>query len=51
MTSVLIEIANLNNRRDRKDLLKSKTRQRMAKAVANSVYSHFSDSRKLVAKN
>ena len=49
-TSVLIEIANLNNRRDRKDLLKSKTRQRMAKAIANSVYSHFSRSSGLVAK-
>jgi len=49
-TSVLIEIANLNNRRDRRDLLKSKTRQRMAMAIANSVYSHFSRSSGLVAK-
>ena len=48
-TSVLIEIANLNNRRDRKDLLKSKTRQRIAKAIANSVYSNFSRSSGLVA--
>ena len=49
-TSVLIEIANLNNRRDRRDLLKSKTRQRMAKAIANSVYNQFPNSKNLVAK-
>ena len=49
-TSVLIEIANLNNRRDRRDLLKSKTRQRIAKAITNSVYSHFSQTSGLVAQ-
>jgi len=49
-TSVLIEIANLNNRRDRRDLLKSKTRQRIAKAIANSVYSHFGQRSGLVAQ-
>ena len=49
-TSVLVEIANLNNRRDRRDLLKSKTRQRMAKAIANSVFNRFSLSNSLVAK-
>jgi N-acetylmuramoyl-L-alanine amidase len=49
-TSVLIEIANLNNRRDRQDLLKSKYRQRIAKAISNSVYAHFGRASGLVAK-
>ena len=49
-TSVLVEIANLNNRRDRQDLLKSKTRQRIAKAISNSVYAHFGRASGLVAK-
>ena len=40
-TSVLVEIANLNNRLDRRDLLKSKTRQKIAKAITNSVTTHF----------
>ena len=49
-TSVLVEIANLNNRRDRQDLLKSKTRQRMASAIANSVFQKFEVSKKLLAQ-
>ena len=49
-TSVLVEIANLNNRHDRKDLLKSKARQRMAKAIANSVLKKFKVSKKLLAQ-
>ena len=49
-TSVLVEIANLNNRRDRQDLLKSKTRQRIAKAISNSIYTHFGRASGLVAK-
>jgi len=49
-TSVLVEIANLNNRRDRQDLLKSITRQRIAKAISNSIYTHFGRASGLVAK-
>ncbi|MDG1860225.1 MAG: N-acetylmuramoyl-L-alanine amidase [SAR324 cluster bacterium] len=49
-TSVLVEIANLNNRRDRRDLLKSKTRQKIAKAITNSVTAHFDRSSGLVAQ-
>ena len=49
-TSVLVEIANLNNRRDRQDLLKSGTRQRIAEAISNSVYTHFGRASGLVAK-
>ena len=49
-TSVLVEIANLNNRRDRRDLLKSKTRQQIAKAITNSVTTHFDRPSGLVAQ-
>ncbi len=49
-TSVLVEIANLNNRLDRRDLLKSKTRQQIAKAITNSVTTHFDRSSGLVAQ-
>jgi len=49
-TSVLVEIANLNNRLDRRDLLKSKTRQQIAKAITNSVTAHFARSSGLVAQ-
>jgi len=49
-TSVLVEIANLNNRRDRRDLLKSKIRQRIANAISNSVFAHFGRSSGLVAQ-
>jgi len=49
-TSVLIEVANLNNRLDRRDLLKSKTRQQIAKAITNSVTAHFDRSSGLVAQ-
>ncbi len=49
-TSVLVEIANLNNRLDRRDLLKSKTRQKIAKAITNSVTAHFDRSSGLVAQ-
>ncbi len=49
-TSVLVEIANLNNRLDRRDLLKSKTRQQIAKAIINSVTAHFDRSSGLVAQ-
>ena len=49
-TSVLVEIANLNNRLDRQDLLKSKVRQQIAKAISSSVYTHFGRASGLVAK-
>jgi len=49
-TSVLVEIANLNNRLDRRDLLKSKTRQKIAKAITNSVTVQFDRSSGLVAQ-
>jgi len=49
-TSVLVEIANLNNRHDRRDLLKSITRQQIAKAITNSVSTHFDRSSGLVAQ-
>ena len=49
-TSVLVEIANLNNRLDRRDLLKSKTRQKIAKAITNSVTTHFDRPSGLVAQ-
>ena len=49
-TSVLVEIANLNNRLDRRDLLKSKIRQKIAKAITNSVTTHFDRSSGLVAQ-
>ena len=49
-TSVLVEIANLNNRLDRRDLLKSKTRQQIAKAITNSVTTHFDRPSGLVAQ-
>ena len=49
-TSVLVEIANLNNRLDRRDLLKSKIRQKIAKAITNSVTTHFDRPSSLVAQ-
>ena len=49
-TSVLVEIANLNNRLDRRDLLKSKIRQKIAKAITNSVTTHFERPSGLVAQ-
>ena len=49
-TSVLVEIANLNNKHDRRSLLKSKTRQLIAKAITNSVVANFGRTSGLVAK-
>ena len=47
-TSVLLEVANLNNKRDRRNLLKSKVRQQMATAIARAVKVHFTSSGGLV---
>ncbi len=49
-TSVLVEIANLNNTHDRRSLLKSKSRQKIAIAITNSVVSNFGRASGLVAK-
>ena len=49
-TSVLVEIANLNNKHDRRSLLKSKSRQQIALAITNSVVANFGRTSGLVAK-
>ncbi len=49
-TSVLVEVANLNNSWDRRNLIKSKVRQRMALALSNSIRDHYRQSSSLVAK-
>ena len=49
-TSVLVEIANLNNKHDRRSLLKSKSRQQIALAISNSVVANFGRTSGLVAK-
>tara|TARA_B100000945_G_scaffold286792_1_gene257924 strand:- start:636 stop:2480 length:1845 start_codon:yes stop_codon:yes gene_type:complete len=49
-TSVLIEIANLNNKQDRRSLLKSKSRQKIALAITNSVVNNFGRTSGFVAK-
>ncbi len=49
-TSVLVEIANLNNKYDRRSLLKSKSRQKIALAISNSVVTNFGRTSGLVAK-
>ena len=49
-TSVLVEIANLNNKYDRRSLLKSKSRQQIALAITNSVVTNFGRTSGLVAK-
>ncbi|MBF0289027.1 MAG: N-acetylmuramoyl-L-alanine amidase [SAR324 cluster bacterium] len=40
-TSVLVEIANLNNSQDRRQILKYKTRQKIANKLAFSIKNHF----------
>ena len=49
-TSVLVEVANLNNVRDRRNLLKFETRQRMAQSLVNSIGAHYRRTGLLVAK-
>ncbi len=49
-TSVLVEIANLNNKHDRRSLLKSNSRQQIALAITNSVVSNFGRTSGLFAK-
>ena len=48
-TSVLVEIANLNNKHDRRSLLKSNSRQHIAQAITNSVVANFGRKSGLVA--
>lgn len=50
-TSVLIEVANLNNFRDRRSLLKSETREKMARALTDSIRNYYQQSGVLVARN
>ncbi|MBF0276770.1 MAG: N-acetylmuramoyl-L-alanine amidase [SAR324 cluster bacterium] len=39
-TSVLVEVANLNNARDRRDILKAQTRQKIAGVLVKSIQNH-----------
>ena len=50
-TSVLIEVANLNNFRDRRSLLKSENREKMARALTDSIRNYYQQSGVLVARN
>ena len=48
-TSVLVEVANLNNSRDRHNMLQYQVRQKVARSLANAVNRHFGKAEKLVA--
>ncbi|MBF0352061.1 MAG: N-acetylmuramoyl-L-alanine amidase [SAR324 cluster bacterium] len=51
-TSVLVEIANLGNMRDRTDVLKAEIRQKMAESLVSSIDTHYSTSKTItIAKN
>ena len=49
-TSVLVEVANLNNAKDRKLILDSRNRQKIADAMVNGLESHFRGSKGLLAQ-
>ncbi len=49
-TSVLVEVSNLNNSHDRKALLQSGVRQKMASALANALELHFTEGAGMVAQ-
>jgi len=49
-TSVLVEVANLNNAKDRKLILDSRNRQKIADAMVNGLESHFRGSKGLIAQ-
>jgi len=49
-TSVLVEVANLNNSKDRKLILDSRNRQKIAHAMVNGLESHFRGSKGLLAQ-
>ena len=47
LVSVLVEVANLNNAHDRRGILQSKNRQKIAKALVESIQNHFKTTRSL----
>jgi hypothetical protein len=49
-TSVLVEVANLNNAKDRRMILDSKNRQKIAHAMVNGLESHFGGSKGFLAQ-
>ena len=50
LTSVLIEVANLNNAKDRKSVLQASIRQKMAKSVVQAIRNHYLELGTLMAK-
>jgi len=46
----LVEVANLNNSKDRKLILDSRNRQKIAHAMVNGLESHFRGSKGLLAQ-
>ncbi|MEC8283882.1 MAG: hypothetical protein VX024_05020, partial [SAR324 cluster bacterium] len=49
-TSILVEVANLNNAKDRKLVLDHRNRQKIADAMVNGLESHFRGSKGLLAQ-
>ena len=49
-TSILVEVANLNNSQDRKLVLDYRNRQKIADAMVNGLESHFRGSKGLLAR-
>ena len=49
-TSILVEVANLKNHKDRGSLLKSRTRQKMAEALVHSIGQHYQVNEALIAR-
>ena len=49
-TSILVEVANLKNLKDRRSLLKSRTRQKMAEALVHSIGQHYQQNEALIAR-
>ena len=49
-TSILVEVANLKNLKDRRSLLKSQTRQKMAEALVHSIGQHYQQNEALIAR-
>jgi N-acetylmuramoyl-L-alanine amidase len=49
-TSILVEVANLKNLKDRRSLLISRTRQKMAEALVHSIGQHYQQNEALFAR-
>mgnify|MGYP001362857003 FL=1 len=49
-TSILVEVANLKNLKDRRSLLRSGTRQKMAEALVHSISQHYQENEALIAR-